>query len=93
MTTAAYDCRKCGACCVDQLILVRDDDRVPMMMVDGDFMRRQLGRCVALCGRVGINTHCSIYSQRPAICRAMIPGVKECLIIRESCGLSGEVSP
>jgi Fe-S-cluster containining protein len=83
----ANPCLTCGACCVDQVILVSSGDHVPVLMRDGDFMRRQLGRCVALTGRVGIDPRCSIYADRPKICRVMRASVDHCDVIRGSYGL------
>ena len=82
--TTTPDCRKCGACCVEQVILLRQSDHVPLAMRDGMFMRKQGGRCVALAGRVGVDCRCSIYTQRPEICRVMKPGVHQCHMIRAS---------
>ena len=47
------DCTKCGACCIDQLIVIMPKDNVPLLMRDGNVMRKQLDRCIALRGRVG----------------------------------------
>lgn len=81
-------CQHCAACCVNgQLILVRPDDQVPHMMIVGYRMRMLAGRCVALTGRVGKDAACSIYEQRPEICRVFAPGSWACREVRQACGL------
>lgn len=83
-----YDCSKCGACCVDQLLLLHTDDQVPlhmkepMQLTEGYRMRLVNGRCAAFRGRLGIDASCSIYDQRPDICRVMAPGSWACKDIR-----------
>lgn len=84
-------CRGCGACCVNQLILVRPEDQVPVLMVDGVLMRKQWGRCIALSGRVGKEVTCTIYEKRPEICRVMALGSWACVEMRRACGLFSEV--
>jgi hypothetical protein len=82
------NCRTCGACCVEQVILLVAGDKVPILMSsDGMFMNKQGGRCIALTGRVGIDPCCSIYPNRPKICQVLPAGSQQCLMIRESCGL------
>lgn len=41
------------------------------------------GRCVALEGVIGTNVSCSIYEQRPAVCRRFEAGSPGCLDARE----------
>ena len=81
------NCRTCGACCVEQVILLGAGDKVPILMSDGLFMNKQGGRCIALTGRVGIDPLCSIYPNRPKICRVFLAGSRQCLEVRGSCGL------
>ncbi len=82
------DCRTCGACCTDQLVLILPGDCVPVLMRDGPKMRTQDGRCIALHGRVRIDPTCSIYEQRPDICRKMEAGSWACLEIRRNWGMT-----
>lgn len=83
-------CSSCGACCVDSLVLVDPNNKIPMHMVDGGLMRKQFGRCIALTGRVGKKwVGCAIYDDRPKICRALSPRSWACLELRQSCGLFG----
>jgi Fe-S-cluster containining protein len=55
-------------------------------MVNGFEMRRNKGRCVALEGRLGHEVSCTIYDQRPEICRTMEKGSMGCLAIRANWG-------
>ncbi len=86
-----YDCRKCGACCVGQLVvLVKGDERVPIPVRSRDGMRlgeAADGRCIALTGRIGIDVSCSVYDQRPKMCRAFAPESEHCKRLRRHMGL------
>lgn len=84
-----FDCKTCGACCTNhQLILVRPGDNVPFtMMADGHRMRQREGRCIALLGRVGKLVECTIYENRPAVCKALAIDSWACRAIREGCGM------
>jgi Fe-S-cluster containining protein len=61
-----------------------DLDRIPRAYVDGDLgrMRCSENRCAALVGEVGISTACAIYSIRPDVCRACLPGDDSCKMAR-----------
>ena len=107
------DCQKCGACCVDQLVVLMENDDVPYHMVTdksgikveyddglpkgstpldlcfGMVMRQQLGRCIALDGRVGIGVECKIYDGRPAVCQVMQAGGWACRDVRSRLHLGG----
>jgi Fe-S-cluster containining protein len=50
--------------------------RIPRAFVDDERgrMRCEGDRCSALVGRVGVATSCAVYSVRPNICRACLPG-------------------
>jgi Fe-S-cluster containining protein len=80
------DCKKCGACCMGQIVPVQATDNVPILMVADYFMRQVGGRCVALVGALGRETSCTIYKQRPAVCRALKKGSWACLAIRSDWG-------
>jgi Fe-S-cluster containining protein len=51
------------------------DDSLGRMRCTGE-------RCVALVGDVGVETSCSIYANRPDVCRACQPGDEECQTAR-----------
>ena len=78
------DCKRCGACCIDQLLPLVPDDQVPIHMINGAVMGTQGGRCIALRGRLGIDPRCSIYDQRPMVCRVFPPGSQQCHTIRRA---------
>ncbi|HET8942428.1 MAG TPA: YkgJ family cysteine cluster protein [Rudaea sp.] len=83
-----HPCLRCGACCAyfrvafhwseaesflggvvpAELTVKLDPHRVAMR----DTNRIQ-PRCVALSGTVGKDASCSIYAQRPSVCRELIP--------------------
>ncbi|MCA1826052.1 MAG: YkgJ family cysteine cluster protein [Myxococcales bacterium] len=44
-------------------------------------------RCVALEGTLGLRVACTIYALRPAGCRAVVPGSKECRRDRRERGI------
>ena len=44
-------------------------------------------RCVALEGKLGAHVACTIYDLRPAGCRAVVPGSKECRRDRRERGI------
>ncbi len=45
----------------------------------------KMNRCAALRGNIGFGVRCSVYENRPAICRmALVPGDEACLAIRNS---------
>jgi len=77
-----YNCKTCGACCIGQEVLLIPGDRVPPHMIDGPVMRKMLGRCIALRGRIGVDCGCSIYHQRPALCRTFAAGSDFCKRLR-----------
>ncbi|HTV37818.1 MAG TPA: YkgJ family cysteine cluster protein [Xanthobacteraceae bacterium] len=87
----ASACRTCGACCSFSRDWPRfslesdaDLDRIPQEYVDHDRgrMRCSGNRCAALVGDVGISTSCAIYSLRPDVCRACLPGDDACQMAR-----------
>ena len=86
------ECRACGACCSFSPEWPRfslesdaDLDRIPQAYVDGDLGRMQCrgDRCAALLGEVGVSTACAIYSVRPEVCRACLPGDDSCKLARQ----------
>lgn len=58
----------------------------------GPLMGVRMNRCAALRGSVGFAVHCSVYENRPAICRvALMPGDEACLDIRRAAGLDASL--
>ena len=89
-------CQACGACCAYSRwcprFTVEDDDEIaliPAYLLDetGTGMRCDGDRCVALAGEIGVATGCTIYEERPAVCRECQPGDEECLMARRRHGL------
>jgi uncharacterized protein len=89
-------CQSCGACCAysrewPRFSLESDSDleRIPAALVADDLsgMRCEGDRCVALQGEVGVATACAIYSIRPDVCRACMPGDDACRLARARFGL------
>ncbi|HUD89506.1 MAG TPA: YkgJ family cysteine cluster protein [Xanthobacteraceae bacterium] len=84
-------CRACGACCSFSPEWPRfslesdaDLDRIPSAYVDdeGGRMRCNGNRCAALVGDVGVSTACAIYTVRPQVCQACLPGDDACQMAR-----------
>jgi len=93
---APSPCNTCGACCSYSAawprFTIEDDDaldRLPADLVDDSLagMRCHGKRCAALTGSVGVATSCSIYADRPEVCRECQPGDEACNIAREAHGL------
>ena len=89
-------CQACGACCAYSAewprFSLEDDaalDRIPPALVDDGLARmRCVGdRCAALSGEIGVATACTIYANRPDVCRACLPGDDACLMARRRFGL------
>lgn len=89
-------CNACGACCSYSAewprFTIEDDDtldRLPRELVDDSLSRMRChgARCSALVGAVGIATTCSVYDDRPEVCRECQPGDEACHIARQAIGL------
>jgi Fe-S-cluster containining protein len=96
---AAFDCLACGACCygpdeyvsVTALDLNRMSGRTQGRMVvkrrDRMFLKMVQGHCAALHARQG-HFSCRMYAERPAPCRIVEPGSRECLDARRRRGVA-----
>ena len=89
-------CQSCGACCSYDASWPRfsleseaEIARIPETLVDpkGSGMRCEGVRCAALTGKVGEATACSIYDQRPLVCRDCVAGDDACRMARAAHGL------
>jgi Fe-S-cluster containining protein len=89
-------CQSCGACCAYSANWPRfsteEDaalDLIPPDLVNAaqTGMRCDGDRCVALAGRIGLATSCTIYDVRPEVCRTCMPGDVECNMARKRHGL------
>lgn len=92
----ASPCQSCGACCETdaawpRFSLEHEDDLalIPAHLVrkDGGGMACEGDRCLALSGKVGEATACTIYGLRPDVCRACLPGDDACAIARAKHGM------
>jgi Fe-S-cluster containining protein len=92
----ASPCNTCGACCSYSRewprFTTESDaalDRIPEKLIDESLsgMRCDGARCSALVGQVGVGTSCSIYADRPEVCRACVSGDDACQMAREKFGL------
>ncbi len=79
------DCRRCDAVCCRLPVLLQPGDRVPHRYVDIDrhgmetMAKDEDGWCAAI---DPVRLRCSIYADRPAICRQFAMGGGDCLDIR-----------
>ncbi len=83
-------CKRCGACCLNQFVPIRQDSKIPITMRDGDQMRITDGKCAAFRGRLGGPSSCAIYEDRPEVCRVFAPGSWACCNVRAECYIGGQ---
>src|SRR4051812_49335707 len=97
LMTPLFDCKTCGACCSYSPTWPRftlEDDaaiaRIPPALVNdsGSGLRCQGDRCAALAGTLAESVTCTIYSARPDVCRACMPGDEACRMARARFNLS-----
>lgn len=97
------DCQTCGGCCACfPYIGVRPSEEVPKEKYwditaegkDGEivvdrFLKRngENFACQSLAGKIGENVSCTIYENRPRICRNFEAGSDKCHAVRRSYGL------
>jgi uncharacterized protein len=95
-TSLSLFCQSCGACCSFSREWPRfstEDsdalDRIPAALVDDSLgrMRCHGDRCAALAGEIGVSTSCTIYQDRPDVCRACIAGDDACQMARLRYGM------
>lgn len=84
----SISCQRCDAVCCRQTVLVMPEDRdVPRHMVERTHDGLEVmgqdedGWCVAV-DQTRMN--CSIYDQRPGVCRAFKMGSRDCREVREA---------
>jgi uncharacterized protein len=95
-SASSSPCNTCGACCAYSAAWPRftlEDDaaiaRLPQELVDDGMrgMRCAGARCSALAGEVGVATSCTVYADRPDVCRECQPGDDACAMARRRYGL------
>ena len=84
-----FDCLSCGACCAyseswPTFVGDADSEGIPDELINFDYERMQCysDRCSALVGEIGREAQCSVYENRPLVCREFQPGSEDCIIVR-----------
>jgi len=87
------DCLVCGGCCAwsetwQVLMGPRDGEGIPDELIDFDNQRMQSWghRCAALEGEIGCRVGCSVYADRPLVCREFQAGSEDCRMVRRRFG-------
>ena len=86
MAETAITCGTCKACCCRLEVILMDEDNPPEEFVERDrwggqvMARLEDGFCVAL---DRVTSRCTIYAQRPGVCRDFAAGSDDCLTERE----------
>ncbi|WP_328702877.1 YkgJ family cysteine cluster protein [Arenibaculum pallidiluteum] len=85
------DCQSCGACCAfswewPALIGFGDGAGIPPHLIEDGRMRCEGNRCAALAGTLGEDVHCTVYADRPLVCREFASGSEDCLAVRRHFG-------
>ena len=90
----SFDCVTCGACCAYSdswpvFIGTGDAEGIPDELIDSEHGRMLChgNRCAALAGELGNRAQCSVYANRPLVCREFQPGSEDCVTVRRSFGL------
>ncbi|MDT9000656.1 YkgJ family cysteine cluster protein [Paucibacter sp. APW11] len=94
------DCTRCGACCAQYRVsfywaeaAARGLDEAlteslnPWLSCMKGTSSKQ-PRCVALAGTIGEQVACTVYEQRPEVCRELQAGQPQCLKARAAFGLA-----
>jgi Fe-S-cluster containining protein len=65
---------------------VGDGEGIPDELIDFEHGRMLChgNRCSALVGKLGSRAQCSVYQNRPLVCREFQPGSEDCLTVRRS---------
>lgn len=90
LTFPPSDCTPCGRCCfsetqgyirvfgVDEARMSPETRALTELRPEGRFMRYTGGACVALRVDASHRVLCSIYEERPDVCRALVRGSGQC---------------
>ncbi|MGD9563587.1 MAG: YkgJ family cysteine cluster protein [Pyrinomonadaceae bacterium] len=96
------ECVPCGACCVYGLVIPINRrepeplkryievtlDNAPDVVIERAFERDEAdGRCVNMAGEVGVEIGCTVYPDRPQICRDFDAGSDRCFGYRRMYGI------
>jgi Fe-S-cluster containining protein len=89
-----FNCLACGACCAyldSWPVFIGDGDGagIPDELIDFEHQRMLChgNRCAALVGELGNRAACSVYAQRPLVCREFQAGSEDCVMVRRSFNL------
>jgi len=89
-----FDCQACGACCAYSeswpvFIGEGDSAGIPQDLIDFERgrMLSHRKRCAALVGDLGTRAQCSVYANRPLVCREFQAGSEDCIMVRRSFGM------
>jgi uncharacterized protein len=89
-TLAIPACLGCGACCFgpgqryvrvsgdDHLRLGHAVERLSVFIENRCYMRMQDGHCAALSIRADGSFFCTVYAERPSVCRELARGSPQC---------------
>jgi Fe-S-cluster containining protein len=94
-TDREITCATCKACCCRLEVMLMGDDAPPERFIETDRWGGQVMARLAdgLCAALDRDTHlCTIYAQRPTVCRDFAMGGDDCLTER-SAGLSLRRAP
>jgi Fe-S-cluster containining protein len=90
----SFDCLACGVCCAysetwPAFIGEGDGAGIPDDLIDFEHGRMLCfgDRCSALEGEIGIRVGCSVYADRPLVCREFRAGSQDCRMVRRRFGL------
>lgn len=85
------DCVACGGCCAwseTWPVLMGDGDGagIPDDLIDFEHWRMQSWghRCAALEGELGCRVGCTVYANRPLVCREFQAGSEDCHMVRRA---------
>ena len=85
------DCETCGGCCAWSAswpVFIGDGDGrgIPEDVIDFEHgrMLSHGSRCAALEGQLGRRVSCSVYANRPLVCREFQAGSDDCLMVRKA---------
>lgn len=85
------ECLRCGACCFgpgqryvrvtgdDHALLGDEAERLTLFIENRCYMRMHEGHCAALLIRADGGFFCSVYAQRPSVCRELARGSGACI--------------
>jgi Fe-S-cluster containining protein len=87
------DCTTCGACCTLKVKRLPGETWPKGWPVKRRVIQKEeFEPCPFLEGCIGQKVHCTVYDQRPQVCRQFEAGSEVCLLAREILGGLSDVS-